>query len=273
MNSAILKCSILNVTPIIRKLKRYKFMIRKPRINQHSQRIILYVLLALALLGVAAVLMLTTYFSARTKHLVSVNGSVRAIDSANVISDPSWFKKAYDDGFRLYILHSTAWGTCNPWYATEPQLKMALEAGLKVAVYTRDPRCWREGILAAGGYATDLQFFALDAETHPGIPISRAMVDGVRHLGVRPVIYTGAAMWSDVQNGSTEDFSDVPLWDADTATFSYSEWQANYLSPSPVTYAGWNTPKTMRVGVQQQFEYSLNGVNVDLNSFDSKFLQ
>lgn len=206
-------------------------------------------------------------------HMLATPGSVRAFDSANRISDPNWFRKAYEDGFRLYVLHSTEWGSCTPWVYTQEQLKFALDAGLKVAAYTRDPHCWREGIEATGSYASKLEFFALDIETDPGIPLTRDMVDGVRGLGVRPVVYTGSGMWSEVQHGSQESFSDVPLWDADTSMFDYDTWQADYMSPHPVAYGGWNTSSTMRVGVQQRFEYTLHGINIDLNSFDSRFLK
>jgi hypothetical protein len=197
--------------------------------------------------------------------------SVKVLDSANIITDPNWFVKAYQAGFRLYVMHSTTWGTCNPWSQTQPQLKMALDAGLKIAVYTRDPDCWQGGINAAGPYASQLQFFALDAETG-GPQITRAMVDGVKGLGVRPVIYSGSGMWPQLMNNSTA-FSDVPLWDTNTRNISYNRWTANYLSPTPVQYGGWNTPITMRVGVQQKFSQSLNGVVIDLDSFNATFLK
>ena len=206
------------------------------------------------------------------KALPPTNSSVKVVDTTAAITDPAWFKKAYDDGVRLYVMHSTAWGTCDPWYRTQPQLKMALDAGLKIAVYTRDASCWQSGISAAGPYAAQLQFFALDVE--PGSPpVTRAMVDGVRSMGVRPVIYSGSGMWPDLMNNSTA-FSDVPLWDTNTAsTLEYSSWAPDYLAPAPVQYGGWNTATTMRIGIQQKFEHSLNGVPVDLNSFDAAFLK
>ena len=148
---------------------------------------------------------------------------------------------------------------------------MALDAGLKIAAYTRDPRCFEGGITALGDLQDELQFFALDIETDPGIPVTRAMIDGVKALGVRPVIYTGSGMWPEIMGDSTE-FSDIPLWDTDTKLFSYTDWQRDYLHPTPVAYGGWNKPGTVRVGVQQQFEYSLNGIAVDLNSFREDFL-
>lgn len=202
-----------------------------------------------------------------------VHDSVKAIDSANTISDPNWFKQVYEAGFRLYIMHATSWGVCEPWENTESQLGMALDAGLKIAVYTRDPRCWQAGIEASGAHRGQLQFFALDIEKDPGISVTRSMVDGVKATGVRPVIYTGRGMWADLQKGTDNEFKDVPLWDTDTTKFTYSEWKANYVSPQPTAYGGWNTPDNMRIGVQQQFEYNLFGVYVDLNSFDSEFLQ
>jgi hypothetical protein len=197
--------------------------------------------------------------------------SVKVLDTANTITDPNWFVKAYQAGFRLYVMHSTAWGTCDPWSRTQAQLKMALDAGLKIAVYTRDPNCWQGGINAAGPYTSQLQFFALDVETG-GPQVTRAMVDGVKGMGVRPIIYSGSGMWPQLMNNSTA-FSDVPLWDTNTHNINYNTWTANYLSPTPVQYGGWNTPATMRVGVQQKFNQSLNGVLVDLDSFNATFLK
>ncbi|WLQ07067.1 hypothetical protein [Arthrobacter oryzae] len=201
----------------------------------------------------------------------ATSSSVKVVDTTAAITDPAWFKKAYDAGIRLYVMHSTAWGTCDPWYRTQDQLKMALDAGLKIAVYTRDASCWQGGINAAGPYAAQLQFFALDVE--PGSPpVTRAMVDGVRSMGVRPVIYSGSGMWPDLMDNSTA-FSDVPLWDTNTSNLNYSTWSADYLAPAPVQYGGWNTSGTMRIGIQQKFEHSLNGVPVDLNSFNAAFLK
>ncbi|UYY80828.1 hypothetical protein OIT41_16185 [Arthrobacter sp. YA7-1] len=198
-------------------------------------------------------------------------GSVKVLDTTAAITDPNWFRQAYAEGFRLYVMHSTAWGTCTPWQQTQAQLKMALDAGLKIAVYTRDASCWENGIKAAGPYVSQLQFFALDIEPG-GSLVTRAMVDGVRSLGVRPVIYSGSGMWPGLMGNSTA-FSDVPLWDTDTSNLNYARWTANYLAPAPVQYGGWNTASTMRVGIQQKFEHTLNGINVDLNSFNASFLK
>ncbi len=200
-----------------------------------------------------------------------LTGSVKAIDSANIITDPAWFTQAYADGFRLYVMHSTMWESCTPWEHTLPQLEMALDAGLKIAVYTRDPNCWQAGIAAAGPYANRLQFFALDVEDG-GVPVTREMVDGVAATGVRPVIYTGSGMWGGLQGATADSFSDVPLWDTDTSAFAFDSWQPDHLAPVPLPYGGWNTSGTMRIASQQQFEFNYNGVAIDLNSFDASFL-
>jgi hypothetical protein len=206
-------------------------------------------------------------------HVARTNTAVKAFDTTATITSAAWFASAYSQGFRLYVLHSTSWGSCDPWYRTQAQLRLALDAGLKVAAYTRDPRCWREGIEAAGPYAARLQFFALDVETDPGVAVTQAMVDGVSAMGVRPVIYTGSGMWPGIM-GSTTAFAGVPLWDTDTSkAVSLRRWVPSLSSPTPVQYAGWNTPSTMRTGVQQAFEVSLGGVRVDLSSFDASFLR
>ena len=209
---------------------------------------------------------------AQAKDLPSIN-SIKAFDSGNLISDPAWFNQAYTAGFRLYILNTTHWGTCTPWSPVQPQIKNALAAGLKVAAYTRDPRCWRDGILGTGPYQSQLQFFALDIEEDPGIPVTRAMVDGVKGMGVRPVIYSGARMWPQLQGATANSFSDLPLWETDESKFPYEDWQVNVLWPTPKQFGGWNTASNMRIGIQQQFEYTLNDINVDLNSFNADFLK
>ncbi|WP_427016244.1 hypothetical protein ACQCSX_15950 [Pseudarthrobacter sp. P1] len=201
----------------------------------------------------------------------TLSGSVKAIDSANPITDPAWFAQAYADGFRLYVMHAVMWDSCTPWERTAPQLKMALDAGLKIAIYTRDPRCWQAGIDAAGPYASRLQFFALDVE-NGGVPVTRAMVDGVAATGVRPIIYSGSGMWDGLQGATANSFSDVPLWDTDTSVFPFTGWQPDHLSPAPVAYGGWNAPGTMRIASQQLFEFNYHGVAIDLNSFDAGFL-
>lgn len=235
-------------------------------IRTHIASITIVVLITAIITTVAITLLQRQTMFARSN-------SIRAIDSANTITNADWFKKAYDEGFRLYIMHSTAWGTCNPWPRTQLQLGMALDAGLKIAVYTRDPQCWQQGIEATGRYQHDLQFFALDVETDPGIAITRSMVSGIKQMNVRPVIYTDAAMWPQVQGTNTESFADVPLWEATPSNIHINTWQADYLSPAPLAFSGWNTSSTIRIGAQQQLEYTLNGIRVDLNSFDKQFLR
>lgn len=202
-----------------------------------------------------------------------VDPSVKAFDSANTISDPAWFNKAYSAGFRLYILNTVRWGTCDPWPLAQTQIQAALAAGLKVAAYTRNPNCWENGILATGPYQKQLQFFAIDVETDPGVAATKSMVDGIKAMGVRPIIYTNYLMWPHIQQNTANSFSKLPLWDAQNSQFPYSNWQANYLSPTPITFNYWNTTDNTRIAVQQQIEYPLNGINVDLDSFDATFLQ
>lgn len=198
--------------------------------------------------------------------------SVKALDSAATISNPQWFQDRFAEGFRLYIVHSTSWGSCDAWPNAEPQLKMALDAGMKIAVYTRDPRCWAGGIDAAGLYVDQLQFFAVDVETDPGIAATREMIDGVAATGVRPVVYSGSFEWATVMGASTE-FADVPLWDTNATEVDPAGWVPNIASPPAEPYGGWNTAGNPRVIIQQAFEVELGGVRVDLNSVRADFLK
>lgn len=197
--------------------------------------------------------------------------AVKAFDTDQTPSGQQWFNDRFAEGHRLYVPAGTNWGTSDPATGLETRLGMALNAGLKIGLYTRDPRNYAVGIAAAGIYKSRLEFFALDVETDPGIPVTRAMVNGVIALGVRPIIYTGSAMWATIQGATANDFSDIPLWDTDPTATVDGTYSPSLLSPPPVQYGGWNTPTNMRVGVQQRFELPVAGTNVDLNTWDSSF--
>lgn len=210
-----------------------------------------------------------------------LTGLVKAFDRANSVDDPAWFKKMYNRGFRLYILHTTWWEDtkpgmtpkCQPWPGAIDHIKWALDAGIKVAAYTRDPRCWKGGIEAAGPYKDQLQFFDIDVETDPGVKVTREMIDGIKAMGVKPLIYSGAGMWPEVM-GSNTAFSDVALYDTNvTGKVTIDNWVPSLDSPKPIPYGGWNTATNKRVALQQAFDVMVDGYSVDLNTFDASFLK
>jgi len=238
----------------------------------------LYLFSFLIVIGVICIIFVGTLAAHRAKQFTVLPQAVQdepailAVDSANTITDPAWFKQAHQEGIDLYIIHSTIWGTCTPWNRTQPQLKMALDAGMKIAAYTRDPSCWQGGIAATGPYQKDLTFFALDIETDPGIPVTSQMVNGLEAAGVQPVIYTGADMWPTIEGSNANNFKTIPLWDTDATYQEPQALVADLSVPKAQVYGGWNAPETMRIGIQQYFEYSLNGVDVDISSFDESFV-
>lgn len=206
---------------------------------------------------------------------VPVGEVVKAFDTASAAS-AQWFRDAYTAGFRLFIVDATnvdRSGGRTAWKFTSEQLGYALDAGLKVAAYSRDPRLWRIAINACRPYINKLQFFCLDVETDPGVAVTREMVDGVKSMGIRPLIYSGWGMWPDIMGKSTE-FADLPLWDVDAEN---ARWDAltyvpSLIDPKPVAYGGWNTPDNPRVGVQQTWDARLNGIDIDVCSFAASFL-
>jgi hypothetical protein len=141
-----------------------------------------------------------------------------------------------------------------------------------IAAYTRNPNWWSNGIKACAPYVDKLQFFCLDIETDPGVRVTAAMVQGVTALGVRSVIYSGYGMWPEVMGGDVTSFSAVPLWDTNVVGSVPLSFAPNIGSPPPVQYGGWNTAANPRVGIQQGFDVSLNGVVVDVSSFSLAFL-
>lgn len=206
--------------------------------------------------------------------IVGTGTSVKALDATDSPT-AAWFKQAKADGFQLYVYPPLAWGVSTPRSDAQALFKMALDAGLKVAIYSRNPTWWSQAIKAVGSYAAHAQFFAIDIETDPGVKATQAMVDGVKALGVRPVIYSGYGMWPQIMGSTNTAFSTVPLWDtnAGSATsMNPKTYTPNILSPKPVAYGGWNTTNNMRIGVQQTFETVYNGINIDVNSFAADFL-
>jgi hypothetical protein len=206
--------------------------------------------------------------------VVGTGSSVKAFDTTSAPS-ASWFQQAYKDGFRLYVLSGNSWGQNTPWPQASGLCKLALDAGLKIAVYTRDPRWYAAGINACKPYVNRLQFFALDIESDPGVAVTRAMVNAVPAMGVRPVIYSGYGMWPQIMGATNTSFADVPLWDTNAGSATSMNpvsYTPNFLTPKPVAYGGWNTSNNLRIGVQQTFETIYNGINIDINSFAADFL-
>jgi len=233
---------------------------------------------SVALSGAGSLTMGVSSFIAAKVNLsgsasLAVTGStvIKAFDSDQVPSGADYFVRRYAEGFRLYVTAGTMWGVSTPDPSVEQKLGWALDAGLKIGLYARNPNYYASAISAAGKWRDRLQFFALDVETDPGIPVTRAMVDGVKALGVRPIIYSGWGMWPSIQGATANDFSDLLLWDTDTRAELDLTYKADINSPTPVAYGGWNVPGNMRFGIQQKFEQPLDGMNVDLNSFDSQY--
>ena len=199
---------------------------------------------------------------------------VKAFDRIGAAS-AQWYNDAYAAGFRLAVLSSNIWGQNAPWPQAPTQLELALDAGLKIAAYTRDPSWWKVGIEACAPYIDQLQFFCLDIESDPGVPVTRAMVDGVKSMGVRPVIYSNWSVWPLIMGADNEDFADLPLWDADTqgAHWDPATFTPTLTTPKPVLYGGWNTPPTMHIGLQQTENAYFNGVSVDISSFSADYLR
>jgi hypothetical protein len=206
--------------------------------------------------------------------LAQTGASVKAFDTTETAA-ASWFADVYQAGYRLYIASTTnvdRTGQDTPWAQAAAQLKLALDAGLMVAAYSRNPTLWASAIHACSPYQDKLQFFCLDIETDPGVPVTQAMVQGVTNLGVRPLIYTGSNIWGQVMGGNVTTFSNLPLWDINATENMRANFTPDVNSPPPVEYAGWNTPTNPRVGVQQGVDTNLSGVTVDVSSFNSAFL-
>lgn len=186
--------------------------------------------------------------------------TIQAVDTDSTITSQSWFTQAYASGVRLYIVDGISWGSnCVVWNRVQPQFKLALAAGLKIGLYSRNPQCWAQAIKGAGSYASQLQFFALDVEgAGDGLPaskpITQAMINSIQALGIKPIIYSYQDAWQSVMKNA--NFASVPLWNSDQTSH-------------PGTFGGW----AVNTAVQYKFDANLNGVDVDLSYFNTNFLK
>jgi hypothetical protein len=217
---------------------------------------------------------------------------VKGFDT-DATADQTWFNEMAGDGFKVYLFDSVSWDaecansscstpstTCTIWGNAQQQIQYALNAGMYVGVYNRNPECWHNGLTGLGSYLSHVKFYVLDIESQPGIAPTTTMVNGVKALGVTPIIYSGAGMWPGITGNSTA-FSNLPLQDTNvTGSVTYANWQPSLLTPTPQSYGGWNVSSgasptgysNLRVAMQQTFNTSLFGQSVDLDSFNSVWL-
>ena len=115
---------------------------------------------------------------------------------------------------------------------------------------------------AAGAEWEHLDFVSVDVEVATTPAIVRQAVDGLRALGKKVCIYTGAWFWNwlQLQFGGNFDFSDVPAWLAD-------------YDGNPAL----DTPRLGRlgpvIGKQYRGSHDIGGVTVDANTFSDSFIQ
>ena len=208
-------------------------------------------------------------------------------------ANQAWFNSMAGDGFKVYLFDSVSWNSecangscsqpatsCTIWPNAQQQIQYAINAGMTVGVYNRNPECWHSGLTGLGSELKNVKFYVLDIETDPGIAPTTAMVNGVKALGVTPIIYSGAGMWPGITGNSTA-FSNLPLQDTNvTGSVTYANWKPSLLTPTPQSYGGWNvlnnTSPTgytnLRVAIQQSFGTTLFGQSVDLDSFSAAWI-
>jgi hypothetical protein len=190
-------------------------------------------------------------------------------------------------GYKIYTLDSIAWDSecatvgsnpcaprqaCAIWPSATAQIQEALNAGLEVAVYNRNPQCWSKGLTGLGPYLADIRFYVLDIETDPGVAPTAAMVSGIEALGVQPVIYSYQSAWDEITGNSTA-FSALPLWDSEVNTDVEDDGvpPVGYpalAEPIPPPYGAWTTA----VAEQQTFNTVVDGVSIDDDSFSAPWL-
>lgn len=215
--------------------------------------------------------------------------AVKAFDTCSTACGRPFITQAqFDDfakeGYKLYLTDDVMWDSeMSPAKHALPasgavldpqavaQIKEALKAGLKFAIYNRNVLAWHTGITGLGS-ALDAQmaFYVLDIEAQPGVAPTQAIVSGVRQTGITPVLYTWASAYHDIAGNSTE-FDNLPLWMSPLI-----DWNGSAATPPDypsLTYAapfnGWTSASV--VGEQQTWNY-VNGYLVNEDAFSRSWL-
>lgn len=206
---------------------------------------------------------------------------IKAIDcdfgsAAHVPREQEWFDNLVTLGYEGFIACShTFW---NGVPATNPHinttLQRAVDAGLWVGLYGRPVTHWKEALEVVDPVFRDqLKFFIVDVEDEPGgvYPVKREYIDGVRAMGVRPLMYSGKWLWQNVM-GTDRSFSDVPLFEF---AGDRTGWPESMDEPPIDQFGGWNeSPETLRVAQQVRMlaGYYIDGTLIDDDAFDSDWL-
>jgi hypothetical protein len=192
------------------------------------------------------------------------------------IMTEAWFQKAYQTGFRTFVVQDDTVLTPATNASTQAIVKAAEAAGLQVGAFTCSPEDYAAGISAFGGLP--MAFFAFDVEPGNGpggsncngsgstiVPVTSAEVAAVQADGIRPVIYSFPGGW---QGGT--GFTNIPLWASQSnSRITLNNWVHSLTNPpfSP-TFGGWTRSDLMAM---QNVYLSYNGVMVDLDSMSANY--
>ena len=189
-----------------------------------------------------------------------MTGTIKAVDISRwsgKVTLVQW-RALRSAGYKLAVIG--LWDGTKPNPFAAQNIESAKVAGLAHASYIAlGPALTsrvqiRTGMRSLGEKAYG-RFMALDVE----LPIEalhlRNAVTELQARNVRTVIYTSRSKWAQVL-GNTQEFSDIPLWDAHyTEDPTLSAWNP---------YGGWDR----RIGAQFAANQSVATVNADLNVFD-----
>ena len=190
---------------------------------------------------------------------------MRAVDLSFSAASLAWCQARKAEAWALLI--ADLWTGVSTPAPARANLANARQAGMLTAAYTvvntlPAATAVNKAIGAAGAEWEHLNFVSVDVEVETTPATVRQAVDGLRALGKKVCIYTGAWFWNwfQLQFGGNFDFSDVPAWLAD-------------YDGNPTL----DTPRLGRlgpvIGKQYRGSHDIAGVTVDANTFDDSFIQ
>jgi hypothetical protein len=200
-----------------------------------------------------------------------------------------WFTTEHRAGYDMAIMDPDAWtsefpdgNSDDPGTAAQcrlaanslNQLREAVDAGMKVGLYNRNPLCYLQTISALKGHAhikSGTPIYIWDIETSPGILPTKAEIAKVTAWN----FLNGAYTWQGAVPGTGTQFGNLPL--------HYNEvnnWNTPN-APAPTTVDGNPYPEINAIphfdgwtsaDMEQQSTGTLNGERVDFDSVNTAWL-
>jgi hypothetical protein len=194
----------------------------------------------------------------------------------------AWFTTEHANGYQLMVIDPDTWSSefpdgkaDDPGSASQCELAAdsrqlidnAVYAGMRVAIYNRNPNCWRQSLDSLGRLEKlGTPVYVWDVETQPGLVPTQADVATVTKMGYDNAVYT----WDGAVPANLTEFHTLPLFVTEVANWDTPD--AGPAADFPATtsiapFDGWTAAQ-----MEQDSTGQLSGIRVDFDSVNAAWL-